>query len=155
MVGNITMHFTILDPNVGPTMNVFLVLANIINLVYNIPQMVKTYQTKSTRDFSDWFLFLSVVGNLIWVAYAIELDSLLFLLNNIVTVLASLFVGFYKVREMIAAAADKSDLGLDLDVDLDLGLDLDLGVAVAVDNFEVGESDVAVGVADKEFLIKY
>ena len=71
------------------------------------------------------------------------------------TVLASLFVGFYKVREMIAAAADKSDLGLDLDVDLDLGLDLDLGVAVAVDNFEVGESDVAVGVADKEFLIKY
>ena len=136
------MHFTILDPNVGSTMNVFLVLANIINLIYNIPQMVKTYQTKSTRDFSAWFLFLRVVGNLIWVAYAIELDSLLFLLNNIVTVLASLFVGFYKVREMIAAEVYNSDV-----------------YNSDVDNFDVDKSDVdvavAVGVADKEFLIKY
>ena len=143
------MHFTILDPNVGPTMNVFLVLANIINLIYNIPQMVKTYQTKSTRDFSAWFLFLRVVGNLIWVAYAIELNSLLFLLNNIVTVLASLFVGFYKVREMIAAA-DKSDV----DLDLDLGLDLDLDMDMAESDVGVGV-DKDVGVADKEFLIKY
>jgi MtN3 and saliva related transmembrane protein len=142
------MHFTILDPNVGPTMNVFLVMANIINLIYNIPQMVKTYQTKSTRDFSAWFLFLRVVGNLIWVAYAIELDSLLFLLNNIVTVLASLFVGFYKVREMIAAGVDKSDVDNSDVEDFDLNKsDLD------VDNFDLEKSDV--GGADKEFLIKY
>jgi len=137
------MHFTILDPNVGPTMNVFLVMANIINLIYNIPQMVKTYQTKSTRDFSAWFLFLRVVGNLIWVAYAIELDSLLFLLNNIVTVLASLFVGFYKVREMIAAGVDKSDVD-NSDVDKS-----------DVEDFDLEKSDVGGGGADKEFLIKY
>ncbi len=110
--------------------------------------MVKTYQTKSTRDFSAWFLFLRVVGNLIWVAYAIELDSLLFLLNNIVTVLASLFVGFYKVREMIAAGVDKSDVDNSDVEDFDLNKsDLD------VDNFDLEKSDV--GGADKEFLIKY
>jgi hypothetical protein len=50
-----------------------------------------------------------------------------------VTVLASLFVGFYKVREIIAADVDKSD----------------------VEDFDLEKSDVGGGVADKEFLIKY
>ena len=67
------MHFTILDPNVNLTTNVFLVIANIINLIYNIPQMVKTYKTSSTKDFSGWFLSLRVAGNVIWVAYAMLL----------------------------------------------------------------------------------
>ena len=40
------MKFQILDDNVSTTMNVFLVIANILNLVYNIPQMIKTYQFK-------------------------------------------------------------------------------------------------------------
>jgi hypothetical protein len=56
------MKFELLDPNVPLGMNVMLVIANVINLIYNIPQMVKTYQTKSTRDFSGWFLSLRVIG---------------------------------------------------------------------------------------------
>ena len=70
-------------------MNVFLVIANVINLVYNIPQVVKTCRTKSTKDFSGWFLSLRFIGNTIWIGYAIEVDSLLMLVNNIVTVVAS------------------------------------------------------------------
>ena len=93
------MHFTILAPNVNLTTNVFLVIANIINLVYNIPQIVKTYKSKSTKDFSGWFLSLRVVGNIIWVAYAIEVDSLLMLINNVVTVISSMFIGYYKILE--------------------------------------------------------
>jgi MtN3 and saliva related transmembrane protein len=93
------MHFTILDPNVNLTTNIFLVIANIINLVYNIPQIVKTYKSKSTKDFSGWFLSLRVVGNIIWVAYAIEVDSLLMLINNVVTVISSMFIGYYKILE--------------------------------------------------------
>ena len=94
------MHFTIMDQNVSLTMNIFLIIANIINLIYNIPQMIKTYKTKSTRDFSSIFLSLRFVGNLIWVAYAIEVDSSLMLINNIVTVIASLFIGYYKYIEI-------------------------------------------------------
>ena len=94
------MHFHIFDENVSTTMNVFLVIGNIINLIYNIPQMVKTYKTKSTGDFSPTFLFLRVVGNSIWLAYSIELKTFLFLLSNIVSVFASLFICYYKVREL-------------------------------------------------------
>lgn len=82
-------------------MNVMLIIANVINLIYNIPQMIKTYQTKSTRDFSGWFLSLRVIGNAIWVVYSIYVANLLMLINNVVTVVASVFVGYYKVREMM------------------------------------------------------
>jgi len=95
------MKFELLDPNVPLGMNVMLIIANVINLIYNIPQMVKTYQTKSTRDFSGWFLSLRVIGNAIWVVYSIYVANLLMLINNVVTVVASVFVGYYKVREMM------------------------------------------------------
>ena len=94
------MQLTIIDPNVSITMNVFLSIANIINLIYNIPQMIKTYQTKSTKDFSAWFIFLRIFGNIIWIAYAIDIDSLQMLINTSVTVLASSFIGYYKCNEL-------------------------------------------------------
>ena len=94
------MNFTLLDNNVSLTMNVLIIIANIINLIYNIPQMIQTYKTKSTRDFSALFLAMRIVGNVIWVAYSIEINSFLMLLNNLVTVFASIFIGYYKACEM-------------------------------------------------------
>lgn len=96
------MQLTIIDPHVSDTMNGFLIIANIINVVYNIPQMVRTYQTKTTRDFSSWFIFLRIIGNLIWLVYSINIDSLQMLINNSVTVIASFFICYYKCRELYA-----------------------------------------------------
>ena len=100
---------SIFDDNVSTTMNVFLVIGNIINFVYNIPQVIKTYKTKSTKDFSTTFLVLRIVGNLIWIGYAIEVNSLLMMINNIVTVLSSIFISYYKVLEIIADYKKKND----------------------------------------------
>lgn len=94
------MDFTILDPNVSLTTNIFVIIANIINLIYNIPQMYKTWKTKSTKDFSTTFLVMRISGNIIWVAYAIEISSFLMLLNNCVTVLASVFIFYFKGKEL-------------------------------------------------------
>ncbi len=91
----------VLDPRVGTVMNVFLVIGNVINLVQNIPQVIKTYQTKSTRDFSSLFLLLRIIGNLIWIAYAININSLLLVINNSVTVAATAYLGYYKIQEML------------------------------------------------------
>jgi MtN3 and saliva related transmembrane protein len=94
------MDFSIFDDSVSYTMNVFLVIGNVINFVYNIPQIVKTYKTKSTRDFSPTFLFMRVIGNCIWLAYSIELRAFLFILSNIVSVFSSIFISYYKVVEL-------------------------------------------------------
>ncbi len=93
------MTFT--DDKVSPAMNVFLIIANIINIIYNVPQVVKTYQTKSTKDFSSWFIFMRIIGNTIWIAYSIEINNAQMIINNAITVLASLFIGFYKYREIM------------------------------------------------------
>ena len=94
------MQIDIIDHNVSTTTNIFLVIANIINLFYNIPQMYKTYKCKSTKDFSATFLLLRIIGNTIWIEYAIEVNSLLMLTNNIVTVISSLFISYYKLNEL-------------------------------------------------------
>lgn len=95
------MNFEILDKNVSTTMNVFIILANILNLLYNIPQMWTTFKRKSTKDISATFLLLRFISNNIWIVYAIEIDSLLFLINNVVTVLSSAFIGYYKITEIL------------------------------------------------------
>ena len=95
------MKFNILDPNVGIPMNVFIIIGNIITLFQNIPQVVKTYQVKSTRDFSAVFLFMRLTACFIWGAYSIEIDSLLMLINNLITLSSTIFIGYYKVKEII------------------------------------------------------
>lgn len=95
------MKFEFIDQNVSSTMNGFIIIANILNLLYNIPQIIHTYKIKSTKDFSSWFISLRIIGNSIWIAYSVEIGSLLMLINNIVTVFSSVFVGYYKVCEII------------------------------------------------------
>ena len=92
------MDFSIIDPNVSTTMNVFMIIANIINIFYNIPQMTKTYKRKTTGDISGTFLLFRILGNMIWIGYAVEVKSFLMLTNNIVTVLSSSF----KINEILS-----------------------------------------------------
>jgi len=94
------MEFKFFDDSVSNTMNVFLIIANIINLIYNIPQMVKTYKIKTTNDFSATFLFMRVIGNTIWLAYSIELNTFMFFVSNVVSVSSSLFISYYKVNDI-------------------------------------------------------
>jgi uncharacterized protein with PQ loop repeat len=95
------MQFDLIEPKASPTMNGFLILANIINIVYNIPQMIQTYKTKSTKDFNIWFIVLRIIGNSIWIVYSIEIKSLAMLINTSVTVFASLFLGYYKLSDYL------------------------------------------------------
>jgi MtN3 and saliva related transmembrane protein len=95
------MKFEILDPNVSKTMNVFIIIGNIITLVQNVPQVIKTYKIKSTKDFSGWFLLMRVAACFIWGSYSIEIDSLLMLINNLITLSATTFLGYYKIKEIM------------------------------------------------------
>ncbi len=95
------MHFEILDPNVSQTMNIFIIIGNIITLCQNIPQVIKTYKVKSTKDFSSIFLLMRITACLIWGAYSIEVESLMMLINNGITLSATSFISYYKIKELI------------------------------------------------------
>jgi uncharacterized protein with PQ loop repeat len=103
------MKLELMDTNVSYSMNIFIIIANIINITYNIPQMVRTYKRKTTQDLSSWFLFLRVIASIIWVFYAIEVDSMLMLTNTLVTIVASIFIGYYKVIEIVKEYRNKND----------------------------------------------
>ena len=104
------MKFEILDDKVSLTTNIFLIVANIINLTYNIPQVWKTFKTKSTGDFSETFLVMRILGNAIWIGYSIEINSMLMLINNMVVIFSTMFLGYYKVLEIIKKRKAKSQL---------------------------------------------
>ena len=106
------MKFDIIDPNVDTSTNVLIIIANIINICYNIPQMVKTYKIRSTGDISGWFLILRIIGNSIWIEYAIEINSMLMLINTLITVLSSLFIGYFKFLEMMAKSIEEDTIPL-------------------------------------------
>ena len=93
------MGTTFIDENVSSSMNAFLIIANIINIIYNVPQVMKTYKTKSTKDFSGWFIFMRIFGNTIWFVYSVEINNIQMIINNIITVLSSVFLGYYKCLE--------------------------------------------------------
>jgi uncharacterized protein with PQ loop repeat len=95
------MHIKILDPNVSLQMNIFIIIGNILTLFQNVPQVIKTYKVKSTRDFSSIFLLMRVLSCLIWGSYSIEIKSLLMLINNLITLSSTIFIGYYKVKEII------------------------------------------------------
>lgn len=95
------MNIKILDPNVNLTMNIFIIIGNFITVFQNIPQVIKTYKVKSTRDFSTIFLFMRLSACFIWGAYAIEINSLLMLINNLITLSSTIFISYYKVNEII------------------------------------------------------
>ena len=95
------IEISLYDSRVSNEMNMLLVIANILNIVYNIPQLIHTYRTKSTDDLNKWFIILRIVGNTIWILYSIYIDSFLMLLNNSVTVCSSIFIGYYKCKNYI------------------------------------------------------
>jgi len=107
------MKFNIMDKNVSLPLNVFLIIANVINVIQNVPQIIKTYKVKSTKDFSGWFLLLRITGNIIWTAYAIEVESVLMIINNTVTILSTSFISYYKIKEIINERKDKNYKAID------------------------------------------
>jgi len=119
------MQFDIIDHNVSTTTNIFLVIANVINLFYNIPQMYKTYKCKSTKDFSGTFLLLRIIGNTIWVEYAIEVNSFLMLLNNLVTIFSSIFIGYYKLNEILQERKERNKIKMLIQQDIILENNID------------------------------
>ena len=94
------MKFDIIDPNVGLTMNIFLILGNVICIGYNIPQMIQTYKTRSTGDINEWFIILRILGNSPFVVYSIYIGEVNLFISYVFTVISSLFIGYFKYKDM-------------------------------------------------------
>ena len=81
--------------------NNILIICNVINVTYHLPQIVKTYRTKSVKDFDSWYLFLGNLHSICWVLYGIEDRNSLMIFNSCVSIFTISFVGYYKLHSFI------------------------------------------------------
>jgi len=73
-------------------------IAAICTTVAFVPQALKIYKSKTARDISlpMWLIFS--FGVFLWLIYGILILSLPIIIANLVTLLLSLFILFFKVK---------------------------------------------------------
>ena len=63
-----------------------------------LPQAIKVYQTKSTRDISLYMFLIFTIGVLSWLVYGLIINDLPVILANAVTLILSFFILIYKLK---------------------------------------------------------
>lgn len=63
-----------------------------------VPQLLKTWQSRSARDISMAWLSTFTAGILLWFIYGISIQSLPVALSNGITLLLTLLILFFKLR---------------------------------------------------------
>jgi len=63
-----------------------------------VPQVVKAWKTKHTRDVSIWWILTLTVGIILWLVYGILINSMPIIAANGVTLILSLIVLILKIR---------------------------------------------------------
>jgi len=64
-----------------------------------IPQVMKVWKTKQTKDLSLRMYFIMLVGILLWLVYGIRIDSLSIILANLVTATLVGIILVYIIKE--------------------------------------------------------
>ena len=73
-------------------------LAAILTTLAFLPQLIRTWRTKSADDVSFIMLVLFILGVTLWAIYGWETHALPVLLANIITLILNLFILILKVK---------------------------------------------------------
>mgnify|MGYP006108186665 FL=1 len=63
-----------------------------------LPQALKIWKTKSTKDISLYMFVIFTIGVFSWLVYGIIISDLPVILANAVTLILSLFILIYKLK---------------------------------------------------------
>ena len=63
-----------------------------------LPQAIKVYKTKSTKDISLYMFLIFTLGVLSWLIYGIAISDLPIILANAITLVLSFFILIYKLK---------------------------------------------------------
>jgi MtN3 and saliva related transmembrane protein len=69
-----------------------------ITTISFLPQMFKTWQTKSAKDVSLVTLITFISGVFLWLIYGISLQSLPIILANAITLIFNLIILWLKIK---------------------------------------------------------
>jgi MtN3 and saliva related transmembrane protein len=73
-------------------------LAATLTTVAFVPQVVRAWRTRSTRDISLPMFAVLAVGIVLWLVYGVLIDDLPLIAANLVTLILVLAILFFKLR---------------------------------------------------------
>lgn len=73
-------------------------LGGIITGITFLPQIYKTYKSKSVNDISISMFSLAATGNVLWLAYGIIQKSPSIIVTNVVVLISALLMIYFKLR---------------------------------------------------------
>ncbi|UCC91584.1 MAG: SemiSWEET transporter [Candidatus Aenigmatarchaeota archaeon] len=73
-------------------------MAGILVVISLLPQTIKSWRTKSTKDLSLWRYLIYITGLILWIAYAIIIQNGPVAAMNTVGLILSLSILYLKLR---------------------------------------------------------
>jgi MtN3 and saliva related transmembrane protein len=74
------------------------VIAGVCSITSLVPQIIKSWKTKSTKDISLAWTFINASGQALWTVYGIFIHSPSLIATSIITTITSLSVLLLKVK---------------------------------------------------------
>ncbi|NVO11377.1 MAG: SemiSWEET transporter [Bacteroidales bacterium] len=74
------------------------IVAGVLSCTTFLPQVIKTYRSKSTDDVSLMMFIIAALGSALWLIYGILIQSFALTFTNIIVLIFSLVMLFFKVK---------------------------------------------------------
>ncbi len=74
------------------------ILAGLLTTIAFLPQVIKTWKSKSARDISLGMFLIFCTGVLLWLAYGILIDDLAIILANAFTLVLAGSILYFKLK---------------------------------------------------------
>lgn len=94
----ITMSECVEAKEEPPVLRTIVIVANVIGVIYNVPQVVYTIRSKSANDLSGIFLSLRIISACLWILYTTILWSPDVFISWVITGTSSVILMVYKIR---------------------------------------------------------
>jgi len=77
-------------------MTILINIGNVLSVIYNIPQMWRTYKLKKADDISSYFLWMRLASGIIWSIYCIYYQMWYVIISWASTIISTLQILYYK-----------------------------------------------------------
>lgn len=84
------------DSQIDLFMTIFINIGNILSIIYNIPQMWRTYKLKKADDISSYFLWMRLASGIIWSIYCIYYKMWYVIISWVSSIVSTIQILYYK-----------------------------------------------------------
>jgi uncharacterized protein with PQ loop repeat len=84
------------NPDVELFMTILVNIGNVLSILYNLPQMWRTYKLKKADDISSYFLWMRLSSGIIWSIYCIYYRMWNVIISWTTTIISTTQILYYK-----------------------------------------------------------